>query len=333
MTVDYLSLLLDQAPADWQAEAERANLAMFEREAKRRPFFRVPAQRASAQVTELSSAFKEEVLPSKSRRQLADLGRFAACHRNRDVLDDAGKRHRKYEIETGIRKDGTIGTPLEPWTAPGSRWGSMYLYGRIMHADPGTYAVTDFAGAEFDQVHWMAAEGLVEVDGDLRIHPLSDAAAGKGRMYPGASCSDKFAAVGSYLRDKAVGLVSAALYNLCVRPRKGPGCQPEMVGEDGVRAKVAQICAEANRVKSVRSDLIEYRYLSVTRCAEIIRALIETGFLDEIEPARFERRFRSWRAVSRVIGRMTEEWDEQDNAVAAMYVAEWDAGRRKERAA
>jgi len=291
---------------------------------------KVTAKRARSQVTALSSAFKEEVLPSKSERQLADLLRYRIVHHasGREVLAKADQRRRKYEIETGIGRDGTIHAPLEPWTAPGSRWSSMFFYGRIMHAEPGTYSLDQLSRAELEQAHWMAAEGLVLVDEDMRIHPLSDAAASKGRMYPGAPGSDKTAAIGLYLRDNATGLVAAALWNLSVHRGEKGGA--ELVGADGVRAKVAQICAEANRIKAKRPGLAEYRYLSVTRCAEIVRALIDGGFLDEIEPVRFERRFRSWRAVSRALRVIDEPWTDEDIALMVMFVAAWDAERRKE---
>lgn len=302
-------------------------LSAFRRSTVRRPFFKGQEKRASSQVSEFSSAYKEEVLPSRSERELADLQRRVP--RDRRVLDDPAEKRVKYEIETGIMRDGTIGKPLEPWTAPGSRTRSMSLYFKIVNAEDGTYTVADFDGQDLDVLRWMGDERLVSVGDDMRVHPLSDAEAAGRRAYPGAKCDDRHAAIGSYLRDKAVGLVAAALFNHSTGKLRKRRRRAELVGADGMRATVALICSEANRIKAMRSDLADYRYLSATRCAEIIRALIATGFLDEIEPTVFIRRERSWRTIVRVVRRLTEQWDDDDIAIAAMYVAQWDAEQHR----
>lgn len=291
---------------------------------------RLAAKRATSQVSELSSVYKEAPL-TENERELADLRRLGFLP-GRKVLGSAVNRYRKYEIETGIMRDGTIRRPLEPWTCPGSSASSMSLYFKIMNAEPGTFSAADLGARDLAAARWMGTEQLIAVDAGLRIHPLSDAEPGERRAYPGAKCSDKIAAVGRYLRDKAVGLVTAALFNLSAGLVKSESGRAELVGADGMRAPARLVCAEANRLKSMNLDLDEYRYLSATRCAEIIRALIDLGFLDEIEPIRFERRFRSWHAVARVVRRLAEMPDEEDIRALAELVAAWDAERRKAQA-
>jgi hypothetical protein len=273
----------------------------------------------NAQVSEFSFTYTEDT--DFSERQLADLGKRRPP-RDRRILDDPAERYRKYEIETGIMRDGTIRSPLEAWTCPGPRSKTMGVYFRIMRAEPGSFQVSDFKGRELAAVHWMSDQRLIGTDEALRIHPLSDAAAPGRRSYPGAPVSDRRAKVGIYLRGSAVGLVAAALFNHSAgQLRRKTGRRAALIGADGMRATVALICAEANRIKSKRADLAEHRYLSLTRCAEIIRSLIGMGWLEELSATRFIRQERSWRTVVRVIRRLI--CDNADDAATAALAA-WE---------
>lgn len=274
---------------------------------------------AKAQVTALSLHSREISLGLKKARQCCDLRERAGRKpQARHVLTDRGERREKYEIETGIMRDGTIGKPLEPWTAPGSYLDSMYLYGRIMNAEPGAYRLSDFEGQQVDVIRWMRDQELASIGEDGEILPLSDAERAKNRMYPGAPMPDDKvrSRFSRYLGGKAQGLVLAAISNLCAgrsvrRSRKVK--KRETLMADGVALTTAEICAEANRIRTKRADLAEYRYLSLSRCREIITGrrgtpgLIEDGTLDELAPPMPTRRGRTWVTIPRVIRRFVDD--------------------------
>lgn len=276
-----------------------------------------------------SDLSKEEV------RKLSDLGRWTgrtAHVHERGVLAQPGLRQRKLAIETGWDRDHQhfYRKPLEPWTCPYPD-SAMELYGRIMLARDGAFSIGDFRGRQLDYVEYMRREELVSVGDDGRLHALSDMIREEGgRAYPGAPVADKHASIGRQLRDQAASLVLAALFNISrggvirwSRKRK----QQVVEAPGGLRLTTAQVCAEANQVKASRRDLDDRRYLSVSTCRDVLRALIELGYITEAIGARAIRRMRSWFTLPRVIGRVTE--DMSDDAGILDDVGRW---RKKARA-
>lgn len=256
---------------------------------------------ASSQATALSLHYKEISQGIKDQRELADLRQRRQPKARRILADDLEKQ-KKLWIEMGVGRDGVQREPLEPWTCPVN--GGKALYQRIVLADDGAYSIGDFTGWQITALHWMGEVQLISADEDGRLHALSDAEHSGGRAYPGAVCNDKKASVGRYLRSFARGLVLAALFRLSAARKRR---KAKLVGEDGIQVTAAVVCAEANRIKRKRADLAEYRYLSVTRCQEIIRDLVESGVLDQIAPPKAVRQDRSWRTLPRILRRITGE--------------------------
>lgn len=248
-------------------------------------------------------------------RKLSDLGRWAgrtAHIHERGILADPAKRRKKLAVETGWddRYGEAMRPPLEAWTCPGPNQ-AMALYGEIMRAPDGTLTIGDFRGPQLGHVEYMRREELVSVGDDGRLHALSDMIRDEGsRAYPGAPVTDSRAKIGRQLRHHATGLVLAALFNISrggvvhwSRKRE----QKVMEALGGLRLSAAQVCAEANQVKASRPDLEECRYLSVSTCREVIKALIDLGYIAELAGAKAIRRMRSWLTLPRVIGRLAED--------------------------
>lgn len=252
------------------------------------------------QVTEFLHPNKETT--SLKVQELADLRELPpSMPRNRDVLTAGEKRARKYEIETGIGRDGKIWQPLEPWTCPVN--GGMQLYQKLMFATE-PFRVDDFTGAKLTAVKWMRDVQLVGVDDDGQVLPLSDGKGKKYRSYPGAPCSDRLASVGRYLREHGRNLVLAALCNLGSgkRVRRGRGNVAVERG-DGIEIAAQVVCKEANAIKAKRDDLHEFRFLSLSACRQIIRDLLIAEVIEEIRSPKPIRQNRSWRTLPRVISK------------------------------
>lgn len=268
---------------------------------------------ANPQVTALSQV-PISITSTGDLRKLSDLGERAGSKpRAREILTNPRDRAAKLSIET-TRTHPITGQvlplpPLEPWSCPVPC--GMLAYAEIMLAkDDGAYQLADFTGDRLTALQWMRDEELVSISDDGRIRALSDAGFSDARAYPGAPCSDKRASVGRQLRDKAGGLILAAIMNLSSgktvrRTRKRRTGQ--LVGDDGIRITGAQVCTEANRIKSRRPDLGEFRYLSLGTCRQLIRALVDMEVIEEIEPPHAVRQRRSWRMIPRVIRRLTAD--------------------------
>lgn len=257
---------------------------------------------ASSQVAEflLLSTDTKDV----KQQELSDLEEYAGRQpRSRYVLDDPEQRRKKYEIETGIGRDGVTRRPLEPWSCPVK--GSMTIYGRIMHAEPGEFRLADLKGKQLLAVAWLREQQLASIGDAGEILPLSDARPPRSRAYPGAPITDEQVRrrYSRYLRDLGRGLVLAAIANLSagrsVRRSRKP--RKRELTADGLAITAAEVCAEANRIRSKRPDLAEFRYLSLSACRQLINDLIGTGVLDELAPPTPARRRRSWMTLPRVI--------------------------------
>lgn len=257
---------------------------------------------ANPQVTEflLLSTEPKDI----QQQELPDLREYAGRQpRTRTVLDDPGQRRKKYEIETGIGRDGVTRKPLEPWSCPVR--GGMNVYGRIMHAEPGEYRLADLTRTQLLAVAWLREQQLASVGEAGEILPLSDARAPESRAYPGAPLSDAQvkARYSRYLRDLGRGLVLAAIANLSAgrSVRRSRKARKRELTADGLAITAAEVCSEANRIRSRRPDLAEFRYLSLSACRQLIRDLIGDGVLDELAPPTPARRRRSWMTLPRVI--------------------------------
>lgn len=230
--------------------------------------------------------------------------------RDRAILTDPAKRMKKLCIETGwdAVRNRPLKMPLEPWTCP-VRMGDL-MYGNLMRDPDGAHKVTDFSGDGLTALRWMREEDLISIGADGEIHMLSDARPAPGRKYPGAPVADALAKAGRSLMGNARGLILAALFNLSTgrtvrRTRKRQRHAAETA--DGMALTAAAICAEANRIRQRRPDLDGFRYLSLSRCRELIRDLIEDRVIEQVAPPRAVRQRRSWRTIPRVIARITAE--------------------------
>jgi hypothetical protein len=255
-------------------------------------------------------------LSKEELRKLSDLGKLAGHQpRKREILADQGKRWKKFTIETGYDwRNDFYDWSLEPWTCPGDADETKDVYREIMLADDAVTSIGDYSGDRLAVVSWLREEDLISVGDHGEIHALSDARAKGQRSYPGAPCTDARAKIGHNLMDHARGLILAALFNLSRgrtvrRSRKRAGHAAET--GDGLRLSAAQVCAEANAIKSRRADLDDCRFLSLSRCRELIRALVNAEVIEQVEPPRAVRRDRSWRTIPRVIRRLTADVAEQ----------------------
>lgn len=213
------------------------------------------------------------------------------------MLTDPAERLRKFAIETGydIRHDHFLAEPLEEWTCPDKNLGKiaykdLMVWGREFRLD-------DLDARDREIWTWALNEQLAAVDAGGLIVPLSDASPPSVRSYPGAPVPDQRAGIGRQLRDQAQGLIMAAFANLCrgmsvvrSRARRKRG---RIVG-DGLMVSAQVLAAEANAIKARRDDLGEYRFLSLSTCRRLIRALIGMGLLDVISSPKATRRNRSW---------------------------------------
>lgn len=240
---------------------------------------------------------------------MADLLEHAGAQpRQRRVLTDPAERGKKLAIETGwdARRNRPLSVPLEPWTGPRL---SMLMYASLMRDPDGAHRIGEYGAPGLAALAWMRDEELIAVGEAGEIHALSDGRPRAGRKYPGAPVGDALAKAGRSLMGNAKGLILAALFNLSsgktVRRTRRRQHAAETVG--GLRLSAAQVCAEANRIRQRRPDLDGYRYLSLSRCRELIRDLIDAGVIEQVEPPRAVRQRRSWRTIPRVIARITEQ--------------------------
>jgi hypothetical protein len=269
-----------------------------------------PPPLTSPQVTAFSLLSSTGTTSTREQRETADLLEHAGGHpRQRHFLTDPEERGKKLAIETGwdARRNRPLATPLEPWTGPPR---SVLLYAHLMRDPDGAHSLGEYAASGLDALAWMADEELISVGEHGEIHALSDGCPKDGRRYPGTPVSDALAKIGRSLMGNARGLILAALFNLSSgrtvrRTRKRRRHAAETA--DGMRLTAAQVCAEANRIKARRPDLAGFRYLSLSRCRELIRDLIDAGVIEQVEPPRAVRQRRSWRTIPRVIARITEQ--------------------------
>lgn len=298
--------LLDQAVADaWSAAARIEQDGLDRASARGSDGTSSPASLTDlfSQATELSQHFTE-IYDSKDVRKRRDLRERAGRQpRKRTVLTDLDARRKKLAIESGydIRRHAFLAAPLEPWTCPVNAGGRMYA--EIMLGDPGATTLGDYSGDRLAALEWMRGEELVMVDDDGRIQPLSDGAPRDRRAYPGALVSDAKAKIGRQLRHRAVGLVLAAFVNItrrCTVARISPHKRRHMERHNGIAITAYDLAREANAIKAKRRDLDEFRYLSLSRCRDIVRELVKTGQLAEAEPPKAVRRDRSWFTLPRV---------------------------------
>lgn len=279
------------------------------REASGATLVYVPRQ--SSQVTaflRVSNTLEESAQKSSGQRKLIDQ------KRTRTFLDSEAGKRRKYSIETGFdEKTQTYRTaPLEPWTGPK---GSQRLYQRVMFAEPAT--VGEYNANELKSIEWMRDEGLAGVDDDGFVRPLSDSRPAERRAYPGAPGGDKRARIGRQLREHGRGLVLAAMANLFRhQPVSKIGRRKLALADrkNGMSLSAYDITTEANAIKSKRSDLDEFRYLSVSTVRAIVKELLADGVLVEAEPPKAVRAQRTWRTLPRVFAPMAvaapdPEWE------------------------
>lgn len=229
--------------------------------------------------------------------------------RRRGVITDPGDRLKKFSVETGydIRRGYFLNEPLEPWTCPDKNLGKiayrdLMVFGRQFRLD-------DLDPRDREIWTWALDEQLAALTGDGLIVPLSDAAAPRVRSYPGAPVPDQRAGTGRQLRDRAAGLMLSAFANLCrgvsvvrSRARRKRG----RITGDGIMLSAQALAAEANAIKARRPDLAEFRFLSLSTCRRLIRALIGAGLLHEVSSPKPMRVRRSWVMRPRVLRLMTE---------------------------
>lgn len=265
---------------------------------------------AKLQVTPLwhiknQEKIQQGLIDVPKRRDLRE--RKGKVPRRRTVLDDPGERLRKFAIETGydIRHDHFLSEPLEEWTCPDKNLGKI-AYKDLMTGGR-EFRIDDLDPRDLAIWQWALAEELATVTEDGLIIPLSDASPPSVRSYPGAPVPDQRAGIGKQLREQAAGLMLAAFANLCrgvsvvrarARRRKG------RITGDGIMLSAAVLAAEANAIKARREDLDGYRYLSLSTCRRLIRALISAGVLDEISSPKATRRRRSWAMRPRILRRI-----------------------------
>jgi len=272
----------------WQAKAKRA-----------------AEPTTNPQVRAFLRISQEEELNAQKR---SDLQRHRGALRTRHFLDRERDKVRKYSIETGYdeRTGAYRLAPLEPWTGPK---GSMKLYQRLMFGD--AVALGDVKGGHLGIVEWMRDEGLAGVDDNGNVLPLSDASAPERRAYPGAPVRDSKAKVGHSLRDLGRGLVLAAITNLMRHKpvsKIGPRKLAFAERRGGIALSAYVVATEANAIKGKRSDLGEYKYLSVSTVRKWIKNLIAGGDIFEAEAPRAVRVNRSWKTLPRVFEKRITDW-------------------------
>jgi hypothetical protein len=260
-------------------------------------------------------------------RKRSDLGKWAgrtAHIRDRDILTDPDKRLKKLCVETGwdTARNRPLRSPLEPWTCPVSM--SRIMYADIMRDPDGAHHIGEYSGNGLTAIEWMREEELIAIGASGEIRALGDMTRDAGRAYPGAPVPDSQAKIGRQLRHRAVGKVLAALFNIsrggAVRWSRRRS-QKAIAAPGGLRLSAAQVCAAANQLIAADPALEDYRYLSVSTCREIIKALIETGHVTEAVAAKAIRRMRSWFTLPRVIGRLDEDLSQRADVTAD--VTEW----------
>jgi hypothetical protein len=145
-------------------------------------------------------------------------------------------------------------------------------------------------------------EELVAFGTDGAIYPLSDPDSIKQRRYPGAPVVDKKAAVGRQLRGHAADLVIAAIRRLrdgrsmLKLGRRDKAALRRRHSQGGVPLAARIICWEANLLKQhQRADLAEHRFLSIDVCRRVLRNLVATGALIELQEMERFRANRQWR--------------------------------------
>jgi hypothetical protein len=221
---------------------------------------------------------------------------------NRSVIGEADAKTSKYEIETGIGRDGKIWSPLEPWTCPVN--GGTRLYREIMFA-AAPPLIDGFTGEKLTAVRWMHDVQLVTIAEDGQVLPLSDERGKKTRSYPGAPVTDKRAGIGRYLKGHGRNLVLAALCNLAAgkQVRRGRGRATAVERGDGIEITAERVCKEANAIKAKRGDLGEHRFLSLSACRQLIRDLLTDAVIEELRSPKPVRQNRSWRTLPRIISK------------------------------
>lgn len=230
----------------------------------------------------------------------------------RSIITDPSRRADAIKWETPQRieseKFGTtlyIRQPLQRWQDNAA----MLMYVRIVNADDGEYTLDGLDLEQLARVEEMQQRKLVYVDSERKLRLLSQPATKKAESYPGAAkqlsggpldgqwvkVGDDQAKQGRQLRDRADGLVLAALHNLMHTP------QPEhRVHKDGIAFPIHDICAEANRLKSERPDLREYKFLHVETCRLVVKRLIEAGMIAEAIPPQRVYLNNQWHTIPRV---------------------------------
>jgi hypothetical protein len=216
-----------------------------------------------------------------------------------------------------------------------------------MRAPDGAFSIGDFHGRQLGHVEYMRSEELLSVGDDGKLHALGDMLRDEAaRKYPGApvpdSCrrasgahtcvnwpdGERCASFGKQLRGAATGKVLAALFNISrggvvrwSRKRK----QQVIEAPGGLRLSAAQVCAEANQLLAANPVFVmtpkgpqKCRYLSVSTCREVIKALIELGHITEAIGAKAIRRMRSWFTLPRVIGRVMEDLSGRADIIGAV---------------
>lgn len=216
--------------------------------------------------------------------------------KRRERLADPAARYRKLSVETGRTHPvtGDLLPPIEPWTGPD---GSRLAFARVARAADGAYTLDDL---DFEFVTWGVTEELLEVDGDSRVHMLSDASAPAGRKYPGAPVRDERAGIGRQLRHRAVMPVFRAVAAFLAGKVRGKLGRRGKWRAGGLELRDADICAAANKDIAKSLALDGYRFLSLSACRRVVKMLLKTGLLTEAEPPRHTRFRRSWMTIPRV---------------------------------
>ena len=277
---------------------------------------RVRLRKASAANPQVTAFLQPRDLSTDARelQKAADLLEHAGRQpRRREILTEPGNRRAKLSIET-CRVHPVTGEvlplpPLQPWDCPVPC--GLLAYSEIMLAEDGKFSLADFTGDRLTALEWMRDEELICIGTAGEVRALSDAGYKDARKYPGAPCSDARAGIGRQLREHAEELIRLALVNLSlgrtvrrVRRRKG-----RLERSDGITITAARVAEEANAIKARRPDLAECRYLSLGRCRQLIRSLVDREVIEEIQPPQPVRQKRSWRTLPRVIRRLTADAD------------------------
>jgi hypothetical protein len=233
----------------------------------------------------------------------------------RHYLTDSAERDRKLIEETGFN---ILGEMVEPPQQQWDRPQAMTLYARLMVRDDGAMTIEDYDAGDLQHLAWMIGHDLAEVDGDGRIHLLSDSAEPDQRRYSGAPVNDDRAGVGqTHAAEEVQGFVMQ-VWAMIVDGHPpmdiGGDYREEMTTRRGLRMSGRMMTYQCNKLHAAWMDancnclgrdqvahawdLPDHgqgcagrkRWFSVDVIRRAIRALMESGQLTRTDEAYLTRR-------------------------------------------